>query len=75
MRSPNSVVLNGVPDEDKCSFYCSLNENCIFYAYSETIDELDGLYYGSCVLKSKLDISAGINPRAYVTTKSVKSKF
>lgn len=75
MRSQNSIILNNVESEDRCSYYCSLHETCIFYAYSQAINNLDGLKNYSCVLKSKLDITSGTNLRGKISTKSIKSRY
>jgi len=57
----NSVIFNDIPSESACHAYCSINENCIFYAFVTRDDIFEELAIGSCILKSKIDITKGTN--------------
>lgn len=57
----NSIIFNDIQSESTCQAYCCIKENCIFYAFVTRDDIFEELTYGSCILKSKIDISNGTN--------------
>ena len=71
----NSVVFVDVESYSKCSIYCLINENCVFFAYLNSDDKFEELSYGSCILKSKIDLTNGTIAPAYISTFNLISNF
>ena len=73
LRSNSAILLN-VESDTACEHYCSMNENCILYAFVSKDDPFDELPYGACILKSKIDVSNGTLCGTAINIYSVKSK-
>ena len=71
----DSVIFSGIGSQSACQAYCSINENCIFYAFTLDDDIFEELSRGSCIFKSKVDISNGTNVPEQIKIFSLLSKY